>query len=79
MKKVLLIVLSLVAWNTYAQSNKSGRINLNVQKEVKPAIIELVQGSVAFVDGNGNNAIDANEQCKIRFQVKNTGIGDGFN
>ena len=79
MKKVLLIVLSLVAWNTYAQSNKSGRINLNVQKEVKPAIIELVQGSVAFVDGNGNNAIDANEQCKIRFQVKNTGTGDGFN
>ena len=79
MKKVLLVVLSLVALNTYAQSNKSGKITLNVQKEVKPAIIELVPGSVAFIDGNGNNAIDANESCKIRFQVKNTGTGDGFN
>ena len=79
MKKVLLVVLSLVALNTYAQSNKSGKITLNVQKEVKPAIIELVPGSIAFVDGNGNNAIDANESCKIRFQVKNTGTGDGLN
>ena len=77
--KVLLFPFLLLANITFAQTNVSAPISLRIQKEVKPAIIELVQGSVAFVDGNGNNAIDANEQCKIRFQVKNTGIGDGFN
>ena len=77
--KVLLFLFLLLANITFAQTNVSAPISLRIQKEVKPAIIELVQGSVAFVDGNGNNAIDANEQCKIRFQVKNTGTGDGFN
>lgn len=81
MKKLVLFqVLALACGLTAtAQSNKSSRISLNVQKEVKPAIIEFVPGSVSFVDGNGNNAIDANEQCKIRFQVKNAGTGDGYN
>ena len=81
MKKLVLFqILALACGLTAtAQSNKSSRISLNVQKEVKPAIIEFVPGSMSFVDPNGNNAVDANERCKIRFQVKNTGTGDGFN
>jgi hypothetical protein len=39
----------------------------------------MVEGSIAFVDANGNNAIDANEACKIRFDVMNVGTGDGSN
>ena len=77
--KVLLFLFLLLANITFAQTNVSAPISLRIQKEVKPAIIELVPGSVSFVDPNGNNAIDANERCKIRFQVKNTGTGDGFN
>jgi hypothetical protein len=57
----------------------SNTISVNIQKEVKPAILEIVEGSVRFVDPSGNNAIDANETCRILFAVKNTGVGDGYN
>ena len=57
----------------------SNTISVNIQKEVKPAILEIVEGSVRFVEPSGNNAIDANETCKIMFSVKNSGVGDGYN
>ena len=74
-----LLALLWVAMIALAQSNKSKPMSFNIQKEVKPAILELVASSVEFVDPSGNNAIDANEECKIRLLVKNTGIGDGYN
>lgn len=74
-----LLALLFVAMIAFAQSNKSKPMSFNIQKEVKPAILELVAGSVEFVEPSGNNAIDANEECKIRLSVKNTGIGDGYN
>ena len=74
-----LLALLWVAMIALAQSNKSKPMSFNIQKEVKPAILELVAGSVEFVEPSGNNAIDANEECKIRLSVKNTGIGDGYN
>lgn len=40
-----------------------------------PPILELVANSVQFVDPNGNNAIDAGEDCVIKFQVVNKGKG----
>ena len=79
-KKCFLLLASLfVAMFVFSQSNKSKPMSFNIQKEVKPAILELVAGSVEFVEPSGNNAIDANEECKIRLSVKNTGIGDGYN
>ncbi len=43
--------------------------------QVNPPILELVANSVQFVDPNGNNAIDAGEDCVIKFQVVNKGKG----
>ena len=74
-----LFVLCCICALAWAQSNVSNTISVNIQKEVKPAILEIVEGSVRFVDPSGNNAIDANETCRILFAVKNTGVGDGYN
>ena len=74
-----LLALLFVAMIAFAQSNKSKPMSFNIQKEVKPAILELVAGSLEFVEPSGNNAIDANEECKIRLSVKNIGVGDGYN
>lgn len=56
---------------------------LNIRKEnpqtIKPAVLNIVPGSVRFVDMTGNNAIDANETCKIIFQIRNDGMEDGIN
>ncbi len=62
-----------------AQSSRVSRIgSLNIQKEIKPAILNLVEGSVRFEDASGNNAVDANETCYISFKVRNDGKGDGI-
>lgn len=79
MKNLILFLTIMICANMFAQSNVSNSISINIQKEVKPAILELVAGSVEFVEPSGNNAIDANEECKIRLSVKNTGVGDGYN
>jgi hypothetical protein len=42
-----------------------------------PANINLVPGSLEFKDENNDQTIGANEQCVIRFQISNTGLGDG--
>ncbi len=51
---------------------------VSVTKELKPAILELVKGSVQFFEPSGNKAIDATEECYIQLQITNTGIGDGY-
>lgn len=42
-----------------------------------PANINLVPGTLEFSDPNNDRTIGANEQCTIRFQISNTGLGDG--
>jgi hypothetical protein len=42
-----------------------------------PANINLIPGTLEFSDPNNDRTIGANEQCVIRFQVSNTGLGDG--
>lgn len=79
MKKCLLFSLSfLLFFNTiWAQSEgKSPKMSLNIVKEVKPPIFELI-GTVSLKEPSGNNAIDANENCYIQMTVKNVGLGDG--
>lgn len=43
----------------------------------RPPILNLVAGSLRFIDQTGNQAIDADETCKIVFKVSNTGKGTG--
>lgn len=70
------VSLSMMAM---AQSSAVSKIgSLNVQKEIKPAILNLVEGSVHFEDATANNAIDANETCYISLKVRNDGKGDGL-
>lgn len=69
---ILCMPLSLLA-----QSNVSKPMDFYIVKEVIPAILSVVPGTMQFIDQNSNNVIDANEQCKIRFQIYNSGRGEG--
>ena len=79
MKKLFVIIFSILALNAWAQSNLSNSIHVNIQKQTQPAILQWVEGSVAFIDPTGNNIVDANEECSIRFAVKNVGMADAYN
>lgn len=78
MKRILMICLLCPAMMAMAQSNVSKPKAFNVVKEVKPPILDIVPGSLQFVDASGNNAIDANETCYIKFRINNSGMGDGY-
>ncbi len=78
MKQIMTIVLSMVATVLVAQSNVSAPMDFYIEKEVVPAVLNIVPGTLQFVDQDHNNVIDANEACKIRFQILNTGKGDGY-
>ncbi len=79
MKKcVLMFVLSVMALSVVGQKNMSKPTSFNVQKQIKPAILSIVPNSVKFEDATGNNAIDAVEQCSVKFKVTNSGMGAGY-
>lgn len=78
MKRAILLVLSWVSLLLFAQSNKSNKVYVNIQKGSVPAVLNVVKGTIQFEDEDNNNVIDANESCKIRFQISNTGRGDGY-
>lgn len=80
MKRLFLVVGTIMtcAVTTFAQSNVSAPMDFYIEKEVVPAVLNVVPGTLQFVDQDNNNVIDANETCKIRFQVSNTGRGDGY-
>ena len=61
-----------------AQSNASQPMNFYIVKEIIPAVLDVIPGTLQFVDQDNNNVIDANETCKIRFQISNTGRGEGY-
>lgn len=79
MKKTFLLVIANLMFATMmGQSNVSPVRGFHIVKEVRPPVLDIVPGSVQFFDATGNNAIDANERCKIRMQVSNTGMGDAY-
>ncbi|NCA80565.1 MAG: hypothetical protein EOM76_10345 [Sphingobacteriia bacterium] len=78
MRFFMLFAAGMSAVAVVAQTATTTVGSLNIRKEVKPAILSVIPGSVQFVESTGNNAIDANETCKIRLQVKNSGTGDGY-
>ena len=74
----LAIGMMMCVVSLFAQSNISAPMDFYIEKEVVPAILNIVPGTLQFVDQDNNNVIDANETCKIRFQISNTGRGDGY-
>ena len=78
MRYLNLFFFVLLCSNIFAQSNVSAPMDFYIEKEVIPAVLNVVPGTLQFVDQDNNNVIDANETCKIRFQISNTGRGDGY-
>lgn len=80
MKRLFLVIgtMMMCAVSLVAQSNVSAPMDFYIEKEVVPAVLNVVPGTLQFVDQDNNNVIDANETCKIRFQISNTGRGDGY-
>lgn len=71
------IFFLIPAWAS-AQSNVSRPKSFYIAKEVKPPVLNIDRLSMTFEEPSGNNAIDANESCTIRFEVKNSGTGDAM-
>lgn len=81
MKNLLLFLFSICFVNAmFSQTEAvSPTYTFSIKKKVEPPILDFVAGSLQFKDADGNNAINANEQCSIEFQLQNTGTGDGLN
>ena len=78
MRTIFYFLLLICSSALFAQSNISTPMDFYIEKEVIPAVLNVVPGTLQFVDQDNNNVIDANETCKIRFQISNTGRGDGY-
>ena len=75
---IFMILMTAVLSNVFSQSEAVSPIfSFHIAKEMKPPILEMV-GEPQFVDSDGNNVIDANEECKIIMKIKNSGTGDGL-
>jgi len=81
MKKLLVFLFSIILFHSLVAQTEavSPTYTFSIKKKVEPPILDFVAGSVQFKDADGNNAINANEQCSIEFQLQNTGTGDGLN
>ena len=78
MRYLKLFFFVLLCSNIFAQSNVSAPMDFYIEKEVVPAVLNIVPGTLQFLDQDNNNVIDANEKCQIRFQIANTGRGNGY-
>ena len=78
MKHITTLLLAVAVTSIFAQSNISTPMDFYIEEEVVPAVLNVVPGTLQFVDQDHNNVIDAKEACKIRFQIVNSGRGDGY-
>jgi hypothetical protein len=81
-----IVFLMIFSFSKAQELNKAwtpvGYVNISkdLPKELpKPPYIEIIPGSLAFTDPDGNQMINANESAKIVFQLKNSGQGPGLN
>jgi hypothetical protein len=80
MKIFIIAVLLLVYSPFWSQTYSDSPVySFRIRQKVEPPILSIEEGSLRFVDANGNNAIDALEECAIQFRLRNTGKGDGIN
>jgi hypothetical protein len=76
---IFLMIFSLIkAQQSNSAKTPAGYVNIS-KDPPKPPYIEIVPGSLAFLDPDGNQIINANESAKIIFQLKNSGQGPGLN
>ena len=78
MRTIIFCLLLIYSSAHIAQNNVSQPMDFHIEKEVLPPVLDIVPGSVRFVDTNNNNVIDGNETCKIIFTITNSGRGDGY-
>jgi len=75
----LFILLFLITCNSFAQKVISGTSEskfVSITKDPpKPPYLEITQGSIQFIDSDGNKKINASENCKIQFELTNSGQG----
>jgi hypothetical protein len=70
--------LFFLSFALFSQSNGiSKAYSFDIRKKIEPPIL-AIEG-LRFIDEDGNNAINANENCKIEFKLINTGKGDALN
>lgn len=77
-RKIFLIASLCVGLMLSAQTNVSAPMSFRIEKEVIPPSLEYVEGSVEFQDEDGNNVINAKENCHIKFKLANRGKGVGY-
>lgn len=80
MKKLFFVILVAVlsVGGVQAQNKGFSKVKaVRMVKKIVPPLLDVVQGSLEFVEPSGNRAIDANEECLIRYRVVNNGRGDG--
>ena len=78
MRTIFYFLLLICSSALLAQSNVSAPMDFYIEKEVVPAVLNIVPRTLQFLDQDNNNVIDANEKCQIRFQIVNSGRGDGY-
>jgi hypothetical protein len=80
MKKILFLGFCfLFSIITFAQNTATSNVgSFDIRKKIEPPLLEFVEAPV-FVDSDGNKAINANENCSIKFKLRNTGKGDALN
>lgn len=75
-KYLFLSLATLCCANIVAQSTaKSASKYFNIQKVVLPPDLQIVDNSIQFTDGDGNNVINASEASSITLRVQNKGRG----
>jgi hypothetical protein len=80
---ITIVLCSLLIVNSSAQTIKSNQFRMNnvlISNDIadnKPPLLELTE--IAFTDANGNNRVDAFEQCNISFTIANKGKGNANN
>ena len=60
MKKIVTFGLFLSTLHLAAQSDVSVAMDFHIEKEVIPAMLDVVPGTLKFVDQDNNGVIDAN-------------------
>lgn len=71
-------VSSVVYLKEILPINISPKMDFRIMRDVIPANLRIVPGTLQFMDFDSNNVIDANERCLVRFQIINEGRGDGY-
>ncbi len=80
---IITVLCCLFLTNLQAQTIKSNQFRMNnvlISMDIadnKPPLLELSE--IAFTDANGNNRVDAFEQCNISFTIANKGKGNANN